>query len=204
MTNSKKLEALRKEYTAKNEEHASMAGKLDGLREAVKAARDKMNDAAASGSVDDYLKLKAEADRAEAVLFVTETRLKAPALVSTEAAREAWADYEKNRGPQMRAALAKLDQAMKDYVKALDAAVAEQDAALSIREELAKMCGAKAEHFKLSNPITLGENEGEYRAAIEFAISVKKIVNACTNGFDNPVVAARANYFRVIRSQAKG
>ena len=203
MTNSKKLEALRKEYTAKNEEHARMAGKIDGLREAVKAAQDKMNDAAASGSVDDYLKLKAEADRAEAVLFVTETRLKAPALVSTEAAREAWADYEKARGPQMSAALARLDQVKKDYVKALDAAVAEQAAALPIREELAKMCGAKAEHFKLSNPITLGENESEYRTAIEFAIDVKKLDNAAAGAF-NPALAARTNYFRVIRALAKG
>lgn len=203
MTNSKKLEALRKEYTAKNEEHASMAGKLDGLREAVKAARDKMNDAAASGSVDDYLKLKAEADRAEAVLFVTETRLKAPALVSRESAIEAWADYEKNRGPQMRAALAKLDQAQKEYVKALDAAVDEQDAALKVREEVSEMCGGKAENFKLSNPIKLGENEGEYRTAIEFAIDVKKLDNDAAGAF-NPAIEARSNYFRVIRSQVKG
>lgn len=204
MTNSKKLEALRKEYTAKNEEHARMAGKLDGLREAVKAARDKMNDAAASGSVDDYLKLKAEADRAEAVLFVTETRLKAPALVSMESAVEAWADYEKNRGPQMSSVLAKLDQAMKDYVKALDAAVAEQDAALTIRQELVNMCGAKVTEFKLSNPIKMGNNDGEYRNAIDFAVNVKHL-NDLAAGVFNPALEARSNYFRVIRQHiAKG
>lgn len=194
--NTKKLDALRKEYRDKVAERKKMSASIESLRAAATKAKDRMQDAAAGGDVEEYLRLKGEADRADAALFVTETRLKAPVLLDRNAVNAAWEEYEKAHAPQMTAALAKLRQATQELVKAFDAAVYEQDAALAIRKECADLCGAGQDKFSLSNAMTVGVNEMAYRGFIEFILEAKGVDNMALDA-----VGPRDYYRRVIKSK---
>lgn len=194
--NTKKLDALRNEYKEKVAEQKRMSASIESLRAAAAKAKDRMQDAAAAGNVDEYLRLKGEADRADATLFVTETRLKTPVLLDRKVVNSAWEEYQKAHAPQMNAALAKLRQATQDLVKAFDAAVTEQDAALTIRKECADLCGAEQKDFSLLNPITVGKTDAGYRGIIEAVLDFKGVDRT---GMD--AAKQGGEYWRVIRNK---
>lgn len=192
----KKIEALRKEYKARLEEQSRIAASLDTLRTEAATAKSRMQEAAARGSVEEYMKAKAESDLADAALYVNETRMKAPVLMDRKEVEAAWKDHEAAYAQKMKAIMLKLEQAKKELVTVFDSAVTEQDTALSLRKECADLCGADQNDFTLSNVVTVGNNDIVYRGFIEYILSAK--------GLDiNSVEAAgpRGEYWRVLKSR---
>ena len=167
------IESVKREIQAGTAVVEKLRKSMEAAEKEAGAYRTKAREAAAAGNVEKYREMNAAASASEDVANVAQIQIREMApQISTEKAKEAWANRLEDYNKEKAEILKKLEKARGEYVAALEAAVELQNAALLDREYLGELIGFIPAEFteaaKLERILPLDKWPAERRPEVNF------------------------------------